>query len=358
MDPVRFDALTRALGQVRGRRHLVSLLTALPLIGVLTGIPGDEAAAERPRDRMRRHKAQRRRKQRNRKQRNRNDGNNGNSNNGNTQNPPPSNGNPSPPPLGSTQCGSNGAICFQDSDCCTNNCFNFECAARVLQCSQGGSTTNCRPPAKGCAGLQCCYGAVSCNEGCCQGPANQCNPQGACCAPNCAGRQCGDDGCGAGGTCGTCPSGQTCNPTSGQCEGPTVCGPQSCPNGCCDAAGQCQPGGSLQVCGIGGLACKACPSAPPNATATCSHGTCGYTCDFDPCGSTCCPSNQHCDAGPVCCTFLDDPCTTNAECCASPINFCKTEGNTRFCCRPSSEPCNAGTAFRCCSGQCNEGQCT
>jgi hypothetical protein len=30
MDPARFDALTRVLGQVHGRRQLVGLLTALP----------------------------------------------------------------------------------------------------------------------------------------------------------------------------------------------------------------------------------------------------------------------------------------------------------------------------------------
>jgi hypothetical protein len=41
------------------------------------------------------------------------------------------------------------------------------------------------------------------------------------CVPNCAGRVCGDDGCG--GTClpGTCPSGQTCG-SDGRCAGPTA----------------------------------------------------------------------------------------------------------------------------------------
>ena len=34
------------------------------------------------------------------------------------------------------------------------------------------------------------------------------------CSPNCAGRQCGSDGCG--GSCGTCPPGKVCN-ASGQC---------------------------------------------------------------------------------------------------------------------------------------------
>ncbi len=37
------------------------------------------------------------------------------------------------------------------------------------------------------------------------------------CTPQCSGKQCGSDGCG--GSCGNCLQGQTCNPTTGNCEG-------------------------------------------------------------------------------------------------------------------------------------------
>ncbi|MGB0591357.1 MAG: hypothetical protein ACPGU1_16895 [Myxococcota bacterium] len=37
------------------------------------------------------------------------------------------------------------------------------------------------------------------------------------CAPSCSGMACGDDGCG--GSCGSCPPGETCNNISGVCEG-------------------------------------------------------------------------------------------------------------------------------------------
>lgn len=156
-----------------------------------------------------------------------------------------------------------------------------------------------------------------------------------------------------GGTCGACPSGQTCNQASGQCQGEMVCNAQSCPTGCGDTAGQCQTGRSLTVCGTGGVACIACLSAPPNATATCASGTCGCTCGFQACVSACCPSNQNCDTGNVCCTFVDSPCTTNTECCAYPVNQCKTVGSDSSCCRPQAEPCLLSTADRCCSGTCS-----
>lgn len=399
MDPTRFDALVRTFAAGRTRRRLVATIAALPLVGALTGISGNDVEAERPRDRLRLRKAQRRRKQRNRKRQNQNTntGNGGGNNGGggNNQIPPP--GATSPPPLGATQCGSNGDVCFQDSDCCTNNCFNFQCAARVLQCSQGGISTNCRPPAKGCAGLLCCYGAVSCNDGCCLGLANQCNPQGNCCAPNCVQRECGDDGCGAGGTCGTCPSGQTCS-ADGQCQGSCVpqcrgrqCGPDgcggtcgTCPTGstCNDSSGQClcTPDCTGKRCGSNGCggSCGACRSGQVCTAAGYCTGPCQNTqdCRGEPGVDTCCDGlciitladrfncgacGHQCAAGlgcnnNTCCIFdarSSIQCSATVPCCD--VYTCQNGS----CCVPSGSFCNGLPASVCCSGVCGQfGACT
>jgi hypothetical protein len=77
MDHRRFDALTERLATTDSRRASLAVLLGLPLVGALTALPGYDVAAEKPHERLRRHKSQRRRKQRNRRQQN-----NGNTNNG------------------------------------------------------------------------------------------------------------------------------------------------------------------------------------------------------------------------------------------------------------------------------------
>ena len=108
-----------------------------------------------------------------------------------------------------------------------------------------------------CAGKQCgddgCGNANGC--GACPGGAacvnNSC--QGGECQPTCSGKQCGDDGCGNPTGCGTCPNGASCD-NANQCVGGTGPGPGS------DACGLCAPGTS---CG-----------ADPNAPAWCAGNNC------------------------------------------------------------------------------------
>jgi hypothetical protein len=238
MDDSTFDRLARAVSAAGSRRRLLGVVASVGLGGLLSALDDDTTQAKRKR----------------RGRRNSHRPGKGKRNGG----------------KGSGQCGATGSICAQDSDCCTNNCFGFACAERVTSCGQGSTATRCQPPAKGCAGNQCCHGALACGEICCQGAANQCNPENACCVPNCAGRQCGDDGCGNGGTCGSCPPGQTCDATTGTCQGRVTCSAQNCPNGCCDAAGICQPGNTAQACGAGGAACAPC-SGPDTI---CRDGQC------------------------------------------------------------------------------------
>ncbi|MBT9559519.1 MAG: PQQ-binding-like beta-propeller repeat protein [Myxococcales bacterium] len=59
-----------------------------------------------------------------------------------------------------------------------------------------------------------------------------------CCTPSCSGKQCGSDGCG--GSCGSCPSPQTCNASAGTC-----CLPQ------CNPADECGDDGCGGTCGGG-----------------------------------------------------------------------------------------------------------
>ena len=75
MDPSAFDTLARSFAPTGTRRRLLPVWR-LPLLGALAVVGEDEAAAERPLDRV-----QQRTPQRNRKQRNNNKNNNKNNNN-------------------------------------------------------------------------------------------------------------------------------------------------------------------------------------------------------------------------------------------------------------------------------------
>src|SRR5262245_54858048 len=112
-----------------------------------------------------------------------------------------------------------------------------------------------------------------------------CNGQGACvCAPKCAGKKCGDDGCG--GNCGLCSVDQTCNP-SGQCVCTPNCTNKTCgPNGCggscgiCGAgtscsAGSCVPNGCDPVANLGCTPGNDCLILS-NETTTCAVGGAGH----------------------------------------------------------------------------------
>ncbi|MFT3713682.1 MAG: scavenger receptor cysteine-rich domain-containing protein [Archangium sp.] len=146
--------------------------------------------------------------------------------------------------------------------------------------------------------------------------------------------------------------------------GPTTCEPRTCPFGCCDSAGVCQPGSSDMQCGSQAKACTAC-----SAGLTCQIGRCmgasadggtgggtgggggstgggggatggggvsgggggatggggGGTCDTSSC-STCCrggvcvsaTSNTACGTGGNVCT----DCTTRGGVCAQATNSC------------------------------------
>jgi hypothetical protein len=94
------------------------------------------------------------------------------------------------------------------------------------KCVISGPAT-CTP---NCSGKQC--GSDGCSGTCGTCPSNEsCSASGTCvaCTPQCSGKQCGADGCG--GSCGTCTTGQSCN-SSGQCVTNTsTCSHSECTTG-------------------------------------------------------------------------------------------------------------------------------
>lgn len=140
------------------------------------------------------------------------------------------------------------------------------------------------------------------------------------CVPACAGRTCGEDGCG--GTCGGCPSGSACEPLSGACRARDctlrTCGPDGIGGTCgtcergqrCDlvggtcrtpdcAARDCGPDGAGGSCGecAAGLVC-----APAGRCVACLPECGARRCGDDGCGGVCgsCAADEYCSVDGAC----------------------------------------------------------
>ncbi len=119
------------------------------------------------------------------------------------------------------------------------------------------------------------------------------------CMPQCAGKECGDDGCG--GSCGFCDEGSACLP-NGTCQGSCVpnCFNKDCgPDGCGSSCGTCPFGSS---CNSSGICVQSCV---PNCT--------GKVCGSDGCGGVCglCGPDEACKSG-KCIVSMD--CKSLLEC--------------------------------------------
>ena len=208
MDPIRFDALTRALtdGHERQptRRSVMALLAGgLVAAGILNA---PETAAKKHR-RKKKCKG------------------------------------------GKKKCSGTCVDALSDpSNCgtCGNVCGGGQ-RCQEGTCVGGGCTPNCADKACGSDG---------CGGSCGTCPAGQSCQSGTCvdggCTPSCAGKQCGDDGCGD--SCGSCPSGQLCRDNGTcvagggggcddiDCPANTVCENGECitaPNRCSGPTGIC-----------------------------------------------------------------------------------------------------------------------
>ena len=127
------------------------------------------------------------------------------------------------------------------------------------------------PCAPDCAGRVC--GDDGCGGLCgdCDA-ASRCDANGQCaaapCVPDCEGRSCGDDGCG--GTCGACADGLTCD-AAGLCACVPDCEDRACgEDGCGGSCGGCAPG---LVCGPDG----ACRCVPACEARVCGEDGCSNT---------------------------------------------------------------------------------
>ena len=279
----------------------------------------------------------------------------------------------------------------------TGPCFGPECDGPV-GCGDGvcgadetkaSCCTDC-----GCgSGYECvdnkCEVAASCGNGVCQpGLGENCETcvdcfcpggkvclpaQELCCAPDCEGKLCGSDGCGA--SCGVCSGGKICQ--SGACTGSIICGDghceesngencANCPGDCdCDEGAMCLKDGACckpsctgKHCGFDGCTgtCGVCaPGAICKAElceaqASCGNGTCEPS-EGENCAS--CPLDCGCAAA--------EQCTPEAVCCtASCANkVCGDDGCGGSCgACPTGKGCQAGACtsdLYCGNGQCDPG---
>lgn len=203
--------------------------------------------------------------------------------------------------------------CYAPAACGT---CQHECDAGTRGCSLNGTHAWVCAPASGASGCRTRTWSP-CAEGC-DGSTGLCGGEDVC-APSCAGKACGPDGCG--GICGTCSSGLTCD--GGQCVGACapscagkVCGPDGCGGSCgtcaaglgCSAGqcvGGCTPSCSGRVCGDDGCggSCGGCPGGQSCAGGACVSGCapqCGaQVCGPDGCGGQCgfCPGGAACVGG-------------------------------------------------------------
>jgi hypothetical protein len=224
------------------------------------------------------------------------------------------------------------------TNCCDqfNTCQeNSECAS-IGQCVQACSSQSCIADCEsrfpgGTADFdvfsQCLVNFCSS----CASPSPSPTPV---CKPNCAGMTCGGDGCG--GSCGTCPSGETCN-SSGTCtQGPCV---ES--GGNCTASAQC---------------CQTGTTVPNGATCTTNDNSCHAICSSNSdCASGCCEPLEGvtygaCADATQCqpqCVAPGGTCTASAQCCQTGITVpngatCTTNDNSCHAICSSNSDCASG----------------
>ncbi len=130
--------------------------------------------------------------------------------------------------------------------------YAWGCALRALGIVHNATAHQC-PAGFSCVGSQCVPG----------------------CTPQCAGRECGDDGCG--GACGVCAGDEVCQ--AGQCVAVASCVPQcagkACgDNGCGGSCGTCAPGESC----VAGQCVAGC--VPDCTGKQCGDDGCGGTCPY------------------------------------------------------------------------------
>ena len=201
---------------------------------------------------------------------------------------------------GCDDCSCEACVCAMDAYCCTvkwDDACTQEC---VNDC--GGECVLCVPD---CAGKEC--GDDGCGESCGSCPEGWPCQDGICvCTPECVGKECGDDSCS--GSCGACPADYSCNP-AGQCIWdctPDCAGQQCGDDGCGGSCGECAPG---WLCNEHDLCEEQC--LPDCSDKECGDDSCSGSCGecFHPCTGSPKPAlcvDFHCDYSGICCPECAD----------------------------------------------------
>ncbi len=229
-------------------------------------------------------------------------------------------------------------------------CSGGQCSACVPNCSDkscgddgcGGSCGACAT-GKMCAAGACVFpppslscvghcggepgGGCSCTAAC-QAKGNCCVDVGVCgCLPNCAGKDCGDDGCG--GTCGICPGGSTCVAS--------ICAVGECTDATCSGNGTCAGLGCACQPGYAGKFCDQCAAGyvnyPDCVTACASVLECN---DGNPCTADACSAKSGCTHLPTDATCTDGSACTSGDACV--LGACEPTLTTGC---DDADPCTA-----------------
>jgi len=233
------------------------------------------------------------------------------------------------PACGIAECGEDGCggscgECDDGLGCTNDSCSGGKCAYALqgMFCLVAGAcvpsgTVNPANECEGCKPAASQQGWSPLDDGTECGAQKVC-VKGACCdaKANCAGKECGSDGCG--GSCGECDEFSKC--TKGKCvkeECTPKCDGKECgEDGCGGSCGECTKAGF--VCEEGACVCKPdctdmeCgPDGCGGSCGTCSgvnvackDGVCG--CAGAECGDGCCGMNQVCTDLGECCTLKCD----------------------------------------------------
>ena len=263
-----------------------------------------------------------------------------------------------------------GEVCFVDS-CCVPACDDPE------KCGDDGCGGSCGDCAAGkeCIDSLCCESSLVCGGECCE--EMQVCFSNYCCTPECTGKECGEDGCG--GSCGDCDPDVPC--IDDKCC-PNPCDqeyPECCPEGqvCVDDEFCCAPKCADKECGDDGCSgtCGECNDGIPCIDHVCCVDYCGEACcsgvcvnqeycchpecEGKDCGDDGCGGNcDECDPGNECIDFgcCQSPLVCDGVCCLDG-QVCVGEPGSRICCTPFCQPGFAGGA-ECgldgCGGSCGE----
>ncbi|MCB9731331.1 MAG: hypothetical protein H6745_01715 [Deltaproteobacteria bacterium] len=239
-----------------------------------------------------------------------------------------------------------GQICAATGFCETLPCgTNADCLAGNQACIEVSSSQVCAVVECGCATCGQCPVGESCDNGQCvfEGGGNTCPNGQTDCAVNqvcdngscraCQGTECPQSGCEETG----CPTGQTCNTTSHQCETPQT-----------QTAEACDTCANVEACGGTPWKCAPLVSGSSCLPGCADNDDCktGWLCQ----GGNCVPSNFRCDG------CMKDGCPSGQACnpnsneCIAAAAQCASCGNDWECgagmacdnneCVPR---CNAGT---------------